>query len=113
MTENINDLLLRLQKRLELTDWNIEVEFIPREEMLDFKVEANIYHNWERKEAKIRIVKEEVRAKTVLGKAVSTEELLLHELLHLLFLPSYESRTDIEISINTLVRALLKQEKKE
>ena len=106
-SQKLNELTKRWQKRLRLQDWKIQAKFVSREDLPELIREGMVKMNFQRKEAAISIVEEQDRCKGVAGNKLSTEEILVHELLHIHVPDSFDSVCEQEASINSLTSAFL------
>ena len=109
--EKLKKLCLKWQKLLRLEDWDIKVSFSKREELYDVESEADCNIDVEYKQVSINVVNEESRLKDNHGKIVDTENLLIHELLHI-YVKCEHSIREMEIAINMITMALVKLDRK-
>lgn len=106
----LEELLRRYQKRLRLQDWDIDLK-IRRLSEMEIGLVATIDWEIEHKTATISMLDPRRRKEHYDG--ASEEHLLVHELLHLHFIPFRPPATDVarklqmEQAINMITKALL------
>ena len=107
--DELNSLLKEWQEILRLQDWIIEVELVSREELPDIHIEATVNRDYAHKSAKVLIVQEENRTKNLFKVKKTTEELLVHELIHIhVLFGEYDGEDEYEASVNCLTTAFIK-----
>lgn len=106
-TRELHRLVRKWQERLRLTDWRIHAEFVTA---LDDNADTSLCRD--NREAHIRFSPQPANQ---YGEPIDLEEIIVHELGHILFAPFEEAtvvegqkvNTDVEFALNAYAQALI------
>jgi hypothetical protein len=111
---NLKQLVKKWAQLLGLQSWDISAAYYETLEMDDPGDFGSVEYNLLRRSARIKILKPSAARGECLLKGMNVEEVLVHELIHLVIAPAVRNPDDVralEHAVDDLTNALLQKER--